>query len=268
MNEPIKTLRANAAFSGICGIVGTLFARPLAAAFLSIDAVFAFWLVLATGVSLVSFGLIVFFTSKFPRRWLIGLISLTDAIWVAGSFALVALAWSAFTMAGIAFVVFQAVMVSIFAFRQFAYLSESEPQSPPAHRFTIPTGKAIAQSWLSLKLWVKIWLFALNGIFLVALSFMDDPSGPIVLTAYALTGPLLIGMMMAQRGLTRLLGVAHLIPGVPLTVYLGIRLWGDWGVSPVNIWLEILLATLLICLAFDFYDVKRWLKGERSRFGA
>lgn len=268
MNELTKTLRANAAFSFICGILGTLFARPLAVAFLNIEAGLGFWLVLGTGIALTSFGLIVFATLKFSYRWLVGLINLTDAIWVTGSFALIALAWPAFTTAGIAFVAFQAVTVSIFAFRQFGYLSETEPQSPPANRSTISTGKAITQSWLSLKLWVKIWLFTLNGIFLVSLFFMDDPAGPIVLTAYALTGPLLMGMMVAQRGLTRLLGVAHLIPWLPLTAYLVFRLSSDGRFSAVTVWLGILLASLLICLVFDIYDTKKWFAGERSRFGA
>lgn len=134
----------------------------------------------------------------------------------------------------------------------------------------------IGRSWLAMKTWVKVWLFYLNAVFLAALALVDRPLGRWALVAYLASGPLLLAMMVRQRGLTRLLGLAHLLPWIPLTVYLSGRLACDWFGPRLRFaadpwaagYAALLLASVTICLAFDAADVVRWLRGERYVLGS
>jgi len=135
---------------------------------------------------------------------------------------------------------------------------------------------AIGVSWMGLKLWVKLWLFAINGIFLAALAFWPEPVAKFTLAAYVASGPLLFAFMAMQRGLTGLLGLAHLIPWLPLMAYLVARLAGlaagpriTPGDAPALFaYVLTLLAMVGACLLFDVYDVVRWFRGEQYRIGA
>ncbi len=134
----------------------------------------------------------------------------------------------------------------------------------------------ILASWLSLKMWIKVWLFGLNGIFLGALAFLDTPEARWVLLAYLACIPLLVGLMIKQRGLTRLLGIAHLLPWLPLLAYLLLRLTSSqlgarltYQSAPMLVsYLWLLTVYLVICLAFDGWDVRRYWRGERYVFGS
>ncbi|MDZ4863799.1 MAG: hypothetical protein SGJ01_10355 [Gemmatimonadota bacterium] len=138
------------------------------------------------------------------------------------------------------------------------------------------TFQHIAASWLSLKPWVKCWLFFLNAVFLAAFAFAADPAARWILLAYAASGPLLAWLMVRQRGLTRLLGVAHLVPWAPLLVYIALRLSSELVGPAVTLavepflagYLYILLACLTVCLALDAWDVVRYLRGERYVLGS
>lgn len=144
-----------------------------------------------------------------------------------------------------------------------------------ARRGSSSAWRAVAASWLSMKTWVKCWLFFLNGVFLAAF-FFEDPLAKWALVAYVAAGALLFPMMYWQRGLTRLLGLAHLFPWTPLLVYVELRLAGDlagrrieWSQEPALFaWAWILGASLLVCLTLDVVDVVRWLRGERYVLGS
>lgn len=135
--------------------------------------------------------------------------------------------------------------------------------------------RRIGRSWLALKTWVKAWLFFLNLVLLGSFFFLHDPVGRWTAIAYLAAGPLLLGMMVCQRGLTRLLGLAHLIPWTPLMVYLVLRV--STGVvgprltpadDPALFGFALLVVvTVGVCLAFDLYDVLRWIRGERFVMG-
>lgn len=127
-----------------------------------------------------------------------------------------------------------------------------------------------------MKPWVKSWLFLLNAIFLAAFAFTDDPAATWILVGYVASGPLLAWIMIRQRGLTRLLGVAHLIPWTPLLIYLILRVCSDIAGPIVSIstnpvlatYLYVLLVCLLVCLALDTWDVIRYSHGERYVLGS
>ncbi len=127
-----------------------------------------------------------------------------------------------------------------------------------------------------MKTWVRNWLWYLNVIFLVSLAFWDQPESHWIMWAYLAAGPFLMGQAMWQRGIGKLLGLAHLIPWVPLLIALDMRLFTDIlgprieyvGNQNFYIYLLVMIASLVICLAFDLYDVVRWLKGERFTLGS
>lgn len=138
------------------------------------------------------------------------------------------------------------------------------------------TFQHIAASWLSMKSWVKNWLYFLNGVFIAAFAFLEDPAAKWILLAYVASGPLLAWFMVKQRGLTRLLGVAHLVPWVPLVVYIVLRLNSEVAGPAVAFtanpafaaYLYLLLACLVFCLALDAWDAVRYLRGQRYVLGS
>lgn len=103
------------------------------------------------------------------------------------------------------------------------------------------------------------------------MAFWEEEAGRIVLAAWVGAGPLLAAFMIVQRGFTRLLGLAHLIPWIPMIVYLELRLLGPavgpritWETAPsLFTWVLTLLAFTYVCLAFDVYDLLRWIRGDR-----
>ena len=141
---------------------------------------------------------------------------------------------------------------------------------------TRTTFQEIVASWLSMKQWVKMWLFLLNAVFLAALGFTHDPAATWILVGYVASGPLLLWMMVQQRGLTRLLGLAHLIPWVPLLLYVVLRVCSDvtgplvlFQTQPIfATYLYVLLVCLVFCLSLDTWDVIRYIRGERYVLGS
>lgn len=122
----------------------------------------------------------------------------------------------------------------------------------------------IGRSWLALPLWVKTWLFALNVAFLVSPVFLPWSAAAAVLLAYVASGPLLLGFAVAAGGLTRAMGLAHLVPWTPMLVWLVV----DWPAPAADpaalIYAGCLALMTAICLGFDLYDLGRWLRDERE----
>lgn len=141
---------------------------------------------------------------------------------------------------------------------------------------SMAVGRRIGRSWLALKGWVKAWLLFLNLVMLGSLFFLDDPVGRWTLIAYLAAGSLLALVLVRQRGLTRFLGIAHLVPWTPLMIYLALRVTTD-RVGPQLAgagdpllfgYVLLVLASVGVCLAFDLYDLVRWVRGERFVMGS
>ncbi len=134
----------------------------------------------------------------------------------------------------------------------------------------------IFASWLSMKPWVKNWLFFLNIVFIAASAFLEEPAAKWILFAYVSSGPLLVWFMIKQRGLSRILGIAHLVPWIPLLIYIVLRLTSDIVGSTISFttapffcaYLHFLLACLVVCLSLDAWDVVRYVRGERYVLGS
>jgi hypothetical protein len=120
--------------------------------------------------------------------------------------------------------------------------------------------KAFTTSWMAFPLWVKIWLIFLNGVFLITFSYLPDRVAEVTLVAYFATAPLLAGQVGYDGGLRRILALAHLVPWIPLLVWLVI-------VPDITAYTTLLTITVAICLAFDINDLWLFVKGDRSVLG-
>lgn len=125
--------------------------------------------------------------------------------------------------------------------------------------------RLLGESWAAMPLWVKLWLFALNAVFLAAFAFWPAPIATLTLLSYLASGPLLLGMAAAQGGLTRALGIAHLVAFTPLLIWL-LPQAGLQG--PAQVYALALSLVLIICLGFDLCDLIRYIRGERRPLGA
>ena len=87
-----------------------------------------------------------------------------------------------------------------------------------------PVWKDVAKSWMALKTWVKIWLVFLNIVLIGSFAFLHDPAGRWTAVAYIAAAPILVAIMVPMRGLSRILGLGHIVPWIPLLIYLGLRI--------------------------------------------
>lgn len=205
-----------------------------------------------------------------------------DILWFLGSLVLLVSTELITTPHGTLATIVVAVLVAGIGLAQLWFLSEamegalpdsSSSDHIPQH---LPRLEAIGYSWMKIKTWVKIWLFALNAVFLVAFFYWPTEFSQVTLAAFFATAPILFALMIVQRGLTRLLGIAHLIPWVPLLAYIGLRFSGDFAGAQITYqdnaglftYAIVLFAFVAVCLAFDVYDLARWVRGDRARIGS
>lgn len=211
-----------------------------------------------------------------------------DLLWFLASLYLLLAPGLITTTSGAIFTIVVGVIVALIGLAQLWTYAEATGaglpplvfEKRPEHPDYLPADlsrlAALGHSWLGIKTWVKYWLFALNGAFLAAFCFWPSDIAKVSLIAYLATMPLLLAIMIVERGLTRLLGVGHLITWIPLVVYLCGRLWSDaFGPQlsldsngPLYLYTATLLGFVVVCLAFDIYDLVRWIGGARSRLGS
>lgn len=205
-----------------------------------------------------------------------------DILWFLGSLLLLVSTGLVTTPHGAIATIVVAVLVAGIGLAQLWFLSEaverirshsSSSDHIPQH---FPRLEAIGFSWMQIKTWVKVWLFVLNGVFLAAFFYWPTEFSQVTLAAYFATAPILIALMIVQRGLTRLLGIAHLIPWMPLLAYVGLRISGDCAGRQITYqhnaglfsYAIVLFAFVAVCLAFDVYDFARWVRGDSARIGS
>jgi hypothetical protein len=118
--------------------------------------------------------------------------------------------------------------------------------------------------------WVQIWLnVLLVGAFILPLVLLiwkqSRIAAVITVIASGLAGFGVI-QMFERMGYVKLLGLPHIILWTPLAWYL----YRQIGREDMPQWprriMIVVMATILISLAFDYVDVARWLLGERTPF--
>jgi hypothetical protein len=110
---------------------------------------------------------------------------------------------------------------------------------------------------------VRLWLALLIGTNMFGpLVFIGRLEAQVAL-ATAMLGAMLMAVITARTGFSRLLGLGH-APFVPMLAFVGWRL----ATTPIDgtyrTWLIALLVVNAISLTFDTVDVIRWLRGERG----
>ena len=116
--------------------------------------------------------------------------------------------------------------------------------------------------------WVGYWLYwLLFGAFVLPLALLvwrqSRIAGVAAIVAAVVAG-LGVGWLYDQMGYVRLLGLPHIVAWTPLAIYLFVQIRRDdmprW---PRRI-MVVVLATILVSLAFDYVDALRYLLGERT----
>ena len=239
------------------------------------------WVILTMGALLLVNGLHLLLASLRVRllHFEIMYFAFGDYIWFVSTLIILASGQLITESEGMSAALTVAVLVILLGCAQIWYLAEASNSGVPTEDSQLSQddflsrvysrSAAIGVSWMALKTWVKIWLFVLNGLFIAAIAFWPEPLAKYILVGYAASGPLLFAIMAMQRGLTRLLGVAHLIPWLPLSVYLAFIIWNNLAATAHQLgYVVTLLATILVCLLLDIFDVMRWLQGDRFCFGS
>ena len=116
--------------------------------------------------------------------------------------------------------------------------------------------------------WVQYWMNFMGAVIIVStLSYMFRRDTRL-LSLYLLVTTVLMVFAMTwmhgQMGMVRLLGIVHIVFWVPLIFYLWGRLQNNPPGRVLTIVTWVLFVTLSISLIFDFYDVFRWIAGERA----
>lgn len=120
----------------------------------------------------------------------------------------------------------------------------------------------------TLPTWISVWLnWMLIGAFILPLAlFIWKPSrmaGVFVLVTGILSA-VGVSYLYGKLGYVKLLGLPHILLWTPLVIYLfGQIRRDDMPVWPRRIMI-VVLATILISLAFDYTDVIRYILGERE----
>lgn len=117
-------------------------------------------------------------------------------------------------------------------------------------------------------LWVRVWLDWLLFV-VIALPFallVWKQSRIVVLAAIIADIPAGLGTawIYQHMGYVKLLGLAHIFFWTPLAVYLYMQLKRTDLPQWPRLIIMVVLATLVISLAFDYIDALRYIVGERT----
>lgn len=113
---------------------------------------------------------------------------------------------------------------------------------------------------------VQIWMNWMMIIFLACLIFVyKHVSARYIFAAFVITLPIAL-FIFDQTGNIHLLGIAHIIGWLPLSIYLiKVEFIGqtDKLKTPYGIYLLLLLATITTSLVFDFRDITLVMLGMK-----
>nr|WP_070961132.1 hypothetical protein [Hyphomonas sp. Mor2] len=113
--------------------------------------------------------------------------------------------------------------------------------------------------------WVLIWLQVLVGTLSISILF-----SPFRHEARAILFGTIMGMAMTvviytQFGFTRILGAGHILVWTPTLLYM-VSLLGTASVVKTwfGRWLWLAIVAMTISLAFDYFDLARYMMGDRD----
>ena len=110
---------------------------------------------------------------------------------------------------------------------------------------------------------VRLWLvFLVAGNLLVPLFFLDRLEAQVVVLTF-LASAMLMTLLTASSGFTRLLGLGHIL-WIPLLFFLWTRLENIPSDDPFGLWIRALIVANAISLIIDTIDVTRYISGARE----
>ena len=109
----------------------------------------------------------------------------------------------------------------------------------------------------------RVWVLLLVLVNLVVPLFFLEHAEARTVIAVFFVGALLMTLLTALTGFSRLLGLGHVL-WFPLLYFLWMRLEAAPADEPFGIWLRALMAINAVSLAIDATDVARYLAGERD----
>ncbi len=128
---------------------------------------------------------------------------------------------------------------------------------------TQPTSRfaRILKSHSALPIWVQVWMnFILGPVNLATLAFLSQPSGGWI-AALALSGmAFTVAIVFANGGFSKVAAFGHLVPWTALVALLVLA--RPEGSATYQAFLNLLLVTNVISLAFDYNDVRLWLQSR------
>ena len=115
---------------------------------------------------------------------------------------------------------------------------------------------------MGMPIYVRLWLMVLIAANMVApLFFLDRFEARLVIGAF-LASMLLMIILTARTGFTRLLGLGHIL-WVPLLYILWTRIGQIPADDAFGIWVRVLMMLNAASLVFDTIEVIRYIAGDR-----
>lgn len=116
--------------------------------------------------------------------------------------------------------------------------------------------------------WVQIWMDIIGiSLFVSIIALLIGATtrklGLYVLVTIVATLAIMV-FMHAQMGMVRLLGIVHVVLWTPMVYFLWRRLKSDPPGKIYSAAIVLLIVIASLALVFDYYDVARWLLGERA----
>ena len=116
--------------------------------------------------------------------------------------------------------------------------------------------------------WVQIWMDIIGlSLFVSIVALLIGATtrklGLYVLATIVATVAVMV-FMHAQMGMVRLLGIVHVVLWTPMVYILWRRLRSDPPGKIYSAAIVLLIVIASTALVFDYYDVARWLLGERA----
>lgn len=112
--------------------------------------------------------------------------------------------------------------------------------------------------------WVRYWLDFMGFVMILSIPFSFVRREAIwVLVAFIAIQPLGV-LFYSIWGFQKILGASHLLPWIPLAIYLWTRR-ARWQVRQTwsGKWLAVVFCTICVSLVFDITDTVRFLLGHR-----
>lgn len=112
--------------------------------------------------------------------------------------------------------------------------------------------------------WVLIWLQVLVGTLSVSILFSLFRHEARAILFGVVMGMLMTIVIYSQFGFTRILGVGHILIWTPTLFYM-VSLQGTASVARTwfGRWLWLAILVMAVSLAFDYYDLARYMVGDR-----